>query len=474
MWLKDHPLFAEIVNYVSEGVILLRLDSKERPLSVIMVNDVICRQTGYDQDEMLGLTRQEMAAIGLTGPDLESGVWVPDQGGKYCDWTLLHKRGSSVQVHLYRKRIEWKTQKVALIITHDLTERRRIENTLNERERRYQQMIKLSPEPIIFHSEEIIIYSNDAALRLFGVEQESELLGKSLIDYIHPDYHERVREQINAFHSNEDPFQYIEYPMLRKDGEWIEIEASSTGVFQYSEHPIFQSVLRNITDRKRRERLLRQSDKLSAVGQLAAGIAHEIRNPLTALKGFVQLLKSKSADNHHYFDIMLSELERINYIVGEFILIAKPPQDKEFEYRSAANMIADIVTVLDSQAILNNVEICGHFPDDLPMVLCDEHQLKQVFVNLVKNAIEAMPEGGLLLITGESEEGFIRLRFSDSGKGIEKDQLPRIGEPFYTTKEKGSGLGLMICNQIIENHKGRLRIESSPGLGTTVEIELPV
>ncbi len=475
LWLKEaRALFAEIFDNVSEGIMLLEVDWKGRPSRICLANDVICRQSGYSRQEMVKLSRQELTAAGLVGPDPESLEWLPAQGGDLCEWTLVHKQGNAVQVRLYRKVLEWNLHKMLLIIVHDMTERRRMEDSLKERDRRYQQMIKMSPEPIIFHSEEIIVYANDAALRLFGVKEESELLGQSLYRFTHPEDHERVKNgAAGVVQANEESFQYAEFRMIRKDGTVVEIESSSTGVFQYLDRPVFQSVLRDVTERKHKERLLRQSDKLSAVGQLAAGFAHEIRNPLTALKGFVQLLKSKSAENQNYYDIMLSELERMNYIVGEFILIAKPPQDKEFEYRSLTAMITDIVTVLDSQAILNNVEINCHFPQELPKVLCDEHQLKQVFVNLVKNAIEAMPEGGLLLITGELAEQGIRIRFSDSGKGIAEDQLPRLGEPFYTTKEKGNGLGLMICHQIIENHKGKIHIESTLGAGTTVEIVLP-
>jgi signal transduction histidine kinase len=219
---------------------------------------------------------------------------------------------------------------------------------------------------------------------------------------------------------------------------------------------------------------LRQSEKLSVVGQLAAGVAHEIRNPLTTLKGFVQLQKSKGTLKESHLDVMLSELDRINFIVSEFLVLAKP-QANHFQPANVKEILHDILILLDSQAILSNVKIELQFDDDVPFVHGEINQLKQVFINVLKNAIEAMPDGGIVILALSSPDpDRVMIRIIDHGHGIEEDELQRIGEPFFTRKENGTGLGLMVTQRIINNHRGSLTIQSKPGAGTCVEIVLPM
>ncbi|RXT02880.1 ATP-binding protein [Ammoniphilus sp. CFH 90114] len=230
---------------------------------------------------------------------------------------------------------------------------------------------------------------------------------------------------------------------------------------------------RNITEWKQAEDMLRKSDRLSIVGQLAAGVAHEIRNPLATLTGFVQLLKEQAKENTHYYEIMLSELDRINFIVSEFMMLAKP-QVLHFEKKDLTTILHHVVTLANTQAIMNNVEIKTNIPDELPPIYCEENQLKQVFINIMKNSIESMSKGGDITIdVSQPDPDHVLLRFTDEGGGIPEERLARLGEPFYSTKEKGMGLGLMVSYRIIEAHKGTIRITSKVGKGTSVEVVLP-
>ncbi|MBW4839412.1 MAG: PAS domain S-box protein [Paenibacillaceae bacterium] len=261
---------------------------------------------------------------------------------------------------------------------------------------------------------------------------------------------------------------------LRKDGSPMEVSISVSPIFdQGGKITALISISRDMTEHNKMEELLRRSEKLTTVGQLAAGVAHEIRNPLTTLRGFLQMQQRARVVNAMHTDVMLAELERINLIVSEFLILAKP-QAVQFQTKDVRFTMGDVVSLLDSEAHLHNIEFEVHFSPNPILVHCEENQLKQVFINLLKNAMEAMPKGGkIFLQVEEDDQGQAVLRVNDEGEGIAKDRLQKLGEPFYTNKEKGTGLGLMISQRIIEGHHGTLRIDSELGRGTAVTITLP-
>ncbi|XOK58737.1 CheR family methyltransferase [Paenibacillus elgii] len=291
--------------------------------------------------------------------------------------------------------------------------------------------------------------------------------------------------ELNHWDASPTSFEEI-WSLLSSGHEWKgELECRRKNGPNYSEFvkilPIkdqdgriihYLKIAEDITERKQTEELLRKSEMLSAVGQLAAGIAHEIRNPLTALKGFTKLMGS-GGQHGNYLSIMADELERIEEIVSELLVLAKP-QAADFLPKSVASILHDVVMLLETQAIISKVTIETDIEDELPLASCVENQLKQVFINVLKNGVEAMPGGGTFLVKMEkSERGSIRISFIDQGCGIPESKLAKLGQPFYTTKNKGTGLGLMVSYKIIENHRGSMTITSKEGVGTTVVIELP-
>jgi signal transduction histidine kinase len=171
---------------------------------------------------------------------------------------------------------------------------------------------------------------------------------------------------------------------------------------------------------------------------------------------------------------MLSELDRINFIVSEFLILAKP-QAINFQKRDLVYILQDIMSLLASQANLNNIQFHFDSAPHIPLINCEENQLKQVFINIIKNGMESMPDGGEITIQiGNLGSDDVMVRVVDQGCGISEDQLARLGEPFYTNKETGTGLGLMVSQQIIANHKGSMHFDSEIDKGTTVEIILPM
>ncbi|MGM0882325.1 MAG: ATP-binding protein [Bacillota bacterium] len=362
-----------------------------------------------------------------------------------------------------------------LLLKRNNFKRNQIEKMLRDSESRYRRIIKLSPDPITIHSDGILIYANDAALKIVGATRADEVIGKPFFDFLHPDYHEIEKERHQSITSTEDRLEGLEQKIIRLDGEIIEVETSSICIDEYLGRPMIQNVMRDITERKRTDEMIRKSEKLSVVGQLAAGVAHEIRNPLTSLKGFLQLLNSKNLGHNKYFDIMQAEIERINFIVNEFMIVSNPQVIRTQEEKNLESILENIILLLGAQANLLNVQIETEFESDIPLIKCDENQLKQVFINILKNALEAMNNGGVILIQVKNiQPNKVLIRFNDQGVGIPEEQIPKLGEPFHSTKEHGTGLGLMVTNKIIEGHKGSMSIKSKVNHGTTVDIILPI
>ncbi|OIJ14696.1 hypothetical protein BKP37_08005 [Anaerobacillus alkalilacustris] len=229
---------------------------------------------------------------------------------------------------------------------------------------------------------------------------------------------------------------------------------------------------RDITDRKQAEEQIRKSEKLSIVGELAASVGHEIRNPLTSIKGFVQLLQENDNKNGTYYDIMIKELNRIDHIVGELLLLAKP-QKIHYSTYNIKEVLTDVVSLLESQANMNNVSIKVKQLEDV-WIDCEKNQLKQLFINLVKNALEASDKKGEILVTLAKGQDQVIINVEDKGIGISEQYLERLGEPFYSSKEKGTGLGLTVSHKIVHQHDGKIYFTSEEGVGTKVEVVLPI
>ncbi|WP_138754902.1 ATP-binding protein [Paenibacillus sinopodophylli] len=346
-------------------------------------------------------------------------------------------------------------------------------NKYRQIDERYKLLVENSMDTIALISDGKWEFMNRAGLCMFEVQSERELIGQSVYSLLSESYHKEMRVWLAAGqehdHTTAKP---LELQWLSMRGTLLHTEmvsASST----FSGKQIKQVIIRDISERKKNEELLINSEKLYVAGQLAAGIAHEIRNPLTSLKGFLQLITSGRGNSSNFYDIMKSELVRIESIVSELLMLSKP-QVYEFVHKDSRQIMADTVNLLDTQAILHNVIIEFH-SDFRPLwVHGVENQLKQVFINVLKNAIEAMHNGGIVTITMSlDEEKGVLIRIKDEGSGIPDEQLAKIGQPFYTTKDKGTGLGLMVTYKIIDNHQGRISAESKLGVGTTFVIQLP-
>ncbi len=233
----------------------------------------------------------------------------------------------------------------------------------------------------------------------------------------------------------------------------------------------------DLTEMRSMEESIRRKDRLAAVGRVAAGLAHEIRNPLGAMRGAIQVLHpsfAKESSQAQLMDIVLRESDRLNTIITNFLLYARP-KVSDFEKTDLCQLIQDAVTLLRlSPDIRANHEIVESIPEEKIFAFADPVQLKQVFWNLARNALQAMPNGGKLTIHLQKvAQGRLQITFADTGCGMSPNQVERLFEPFSESKTGGTGLGLSIVYQIIRDHNGTISISSKEGEGTTIRLDLP-
>jgi two-component system sporulation sensor kinase A len=366
--------------------------------------------------------------------------------------------------------IEFQGVKSIQLLFRDTTARKKAEVELSDKEKEFTRVIKLSPEPILLHEAGIVSFANNSAIKLLKGTTASEFVGFHILDFFCSSCHPTILKRMKTLVEVDGFVEFIELKLKPLDGTIIDVEASSICINKDSKTPTIQVVIRDLTERKKTEEMIRRSDKLAVAGELAAGVAHEIRNPLTALKGFMQLLRAKNTD---YVDIMLGEIDRISAIVNEFIGMAKP-QAMNFIECDLKSLIDNVLLFMHPQALLYNVQMTFSVHSRDNVISCEPNQIKQVYMNVFKNAIESMPHGGPIEISLYAKEnGTLMTRIVDKGIGIPEDRMEKIGEPFFSLKESGTGLGLMVCHRIIDAHKGKLTIHSIVNQGTTIEIELP-
>lgn len=247
-------------------------------------------------------------------------------------------------------------------------------------------------------------------------------------------------------------------------------------------------LLRDLSQVRELEDAVRQADRLSSLGALAAGLAHEIKNPLGGIKGAAQLLEMEFPDNEdlrEYVRVMLKEVQRVNVIVEELLALASPGRLKLTKV-NLHRVLSDIVLLQKSSTDGKKVVLHQYFDPSIPPIVADEGQLTQLFLNLIRNAIEAVGDGGFVKVTsrvlsdysmtpkGEQRARVVAIEVADNGPGIPEEVIDHLFTPFFTTKTKGTGLGLAICQKIVSEHRGMIKVDSDPARGTVFTVTLPL
>jgi two-component system NtrC family sensor kinase len=323
-----------------------------------------------------------------------------------------------------------------------------------------------------------ISYVNRAVTEQLGYRQE-ELVGKTPAILVTESDLPKIATQAQEVLLGKTLSKSTEYLARHRDGIGIPISMTFS-VLRGSEGQPREiiAVSRDITERKRLEEQLRQSQKMEAIGRLAASLAHEINNPLQALSSGLRLLGRADLDERkrsQYLTITNREVNRLIGIVERVIGFYRPPTDMPSP--TDIHVLLDETLVLAREKLLqSHITVQRDWAGDLPLVDAIADQLEQVFLNLILNAIGAMPDGGTLAVsTGRTkDDSAIGVRFADTGHGIAPEHFDHIFEPFYTTQPQGMGLGLAISYNIVKQHGGNIEVESQPGEGAAFTVTLPL
>ncbi|WP_066069040.1 PAS domain-containing sensor histidine kinase [Neobacillus soli] len=458
------------LDCTADGICIVDMENR-----FIRVNHMYTKIFGYTEDDVIGRRLAE-----FPNPDIVKDIIGAVKLGKTFHNIVtqrLHKDGTIIDIAVSYSPFRNSAGEIIAIIAiyRDISENKNIERELKRTRELYKLITENTSDMIKLYSKEEkrIVYASPSHEKGIGYTPK-QLVGRTVYDLILPeekDHFERVYQKLIE---TGEP-QLLQVKLRTGDGKVIDSETTISPIFnEQKEIDSYVTVGRDITDRVKNDDALRNLDRLSIIGQLAAGVAHEIRNPLTSLKGFSKLLKSTTnkEKQEDYLSIIMNELDRIDMIVNEFMSLAKPEAIR-FEWGNLFSILDSTVYILYPQAVLHNVQIKNHYQNNDIDLLCNPNQLKQVFVNFLKNAIESMPHGGNVYIDVQKIEGNrVLISFNDEGIGIDTGVIPYLGTPFYTTKDKGIGLGLTVSNKIIQEHNGTMKIESKIGQGTTVKVEL--
>ncbi|MCA0150075.1 PAS domain S-box protein [Rossellomorea vietnamensis] len=384
---------------------------------------------------------------------------------RYKGWLFTFVTGIIIFFLIYRRTNE-------LIISNDKLSKK--ENQLQIRNQHYHSLFEQNPDAVLELSLDGHVISVNAEAEVLLEFTQEELKEVKFSKFLDEEEMKRVTDYFFAtFKGLASTFETKIHigdnkgKILRCSLVPIIINREVTGMF---------AIARDITSNRENEEMVVASEKLSVIGQLAAAVAHEIRNPLTSLKGFIQLMQTTNTINHDHLDIMLSEVDRIDLISGEMLILGKQ-QETHFRPERINEILQQVLVLMEAQANFDNVSITYENLSEKPLYVSGEsNQLKQVFINIIKNAVEAIPASrdGKVSITLEEQGTNAQVIVKDNGVGMEPGRIEHLGEPFYSTKEKGTGLGLAVCKKIIQRHKGHIHFQSDKEIGTAVEISLPI
>ncbi len=479
--IRREEWFRALIENCMDGISILNSDGTIRYES-----PSIERILGYKPEELIGKNVLEF----VHPDDVQNvistfnGTLAEDTGQVlFLEVRFLHKDGSwHVMEGVGKNLLDDPVVNGIVVNYRDITERKRAEETLLLKEKAIENSVSAIA---MSDMEGRITYLNRACMRFWGGANKEELLGKPYWLLLKSD--DVVKDIATAMFKN-DAWEG-ELVAARKNGEEVTIQVSAGMVRDEHGNPIqtissFLDIteLRRLGEEKQRmEEQLQITGRLAAVGELTAGVAHELNNPLAAIQAYAELLSDKDdldETTKSDAETIYKEAQRASRITSNLLSFARRYKPEK-GLISINDVLGKSLELHAYRMRVNNIEIVTDLAPDLPMLMADFHQMQQVFVNIITNAEQAMTEAhgrGSLHVRTQIAGETIQITFTDSGPGISKDNLKRIFDPFFTTKDvgEGTGLGLSICYGIVQEHSGHIYAKSKVDEGTTFVVEIPV
>ena len=386
-------------------------------------------------------------------------------------------------VRHYDAKVTKVTGNTAMLLSRDITEQEVAKSSLAASEARFRALIEEAPVPLFVHQDGRFVYCNPASVRLLGGSSPSDLLGKSIMDVIHPDFHEVVRERIRKAEEDGKRGERIAEKFIALDGHTVDVEAIGIRITMSGRPAILvfaeDVTERNLTEtlRQRLENDIRQAQKLESLGSLAGGVAHDMNNVLGAILGMATLQGDQAPPGsslQRSMETITKACQRGATLVKGLLGFARQGLAEE-KVLDLNTLVHEEVALLE-RTTLQKVRLVTDLAADLRPVLGDAGALSHALMNLCVNAVDAMKDGGTLTLTTRNEGlALVLLEVADTGSGMPPEVLEKALDPFFTTKPQGqgTGLGLPMVYGTVKAHRGHMTLQSEPGRGTKVSIRLP-
>ncbi|MFC5602219.1 two-component system sensor histidine kinase NtrB [Sporosarcina koreensis] len=345
--------------------------------------------------------------------------------------------------------------------------------TLSSKEGYLDLLFEHSHDSIaVFNLDQKLLAVNPAFEEMYGWKKE-ECIGKS-IQLTPPSQFEEIAERQKYLLQGRS-FKNIRSKEIRKNGTIFEAETTVAPIYDKNNKIVALSLItRDITEKLQAERLRIEAIKLNAIGEIAATVAHEVRNPMTSVNGFVQLMNEDPENPYRmYTEIMESEIERINLIANEFLILSKPNIKKRKEL-DVENIIIEVISLFEEELKHRQIECSLYLAEYQTTVFGNEESLKQVFINLMRNSMEAVRDGGNITFFNSIVNNMLSITLSDNGHGMDEETYKQLFLPFFTTKDGATGLGLVITKKIVLDHGGNIEFNGYRKIGAELIVKLPI
>ncbi len=436
--------------------------------------------TGYKRGELIRNTFLKLKLLSAKDIARASKLLALSVMGKSTgpdEFELIRKDGSLVWVEITTTPVKQRGKTVVIGFVRDITKRKQTEEKIKHAAEEWRTTFDSITDLVSIHNKDFRLVRVNKAFADILKKKPKELIGKPCYEMVHG----TKEPPPNCPHKKTIKTKKPAIAEFFEPNLGIHLEVATSPIFNDKGDVVASvQVIRDITERKKMEEQLIVTDRLASIGELSSGIAHELNNPLTAVIGFSDLLLARDLPDDIKEDLKVinREARRTAGVVRNLLTFArKHPEEKQSVHVN--KVIQGVLELRAYEQRVNNIEVNTHFASDLPEITANGFELQQVFINIIINAEHFMSEAhgrGTLTITTERAGDIIRASFADDGRGIPKENLGHLLNPFFTTKEvgKGTGLGLSICHGIITEHGGRIYAESELGKGATFVVELPV